>query len=64
MSFSNGEIGNSMNQNQNNSSTIIDELILQIANMLHNGLRIQQIQVNLDNLSIGFKLNGDNYPLW
>jgi len=64
MSFSNDEIGNNMNQNQNNSSTITDELILQIANMLRNGLRIQQTQANLDNLSIGFKLNGDNYPLW
>jgi len=48
MSFSNDEIGNNMNQNHNNSSTIIDELILQIANMLHNGLRIQQTQANLD----------------
>ena len=53
-----------MNQNQNNFSTITDELTLQIANMLRNGLGIQQTQVNLDNLSIGFKLNGDNYPLW
>jgi len=32
--------------------------------MLRNGLGIQQTQTNLDNLSIGFKLNGDNYPLW
>jgi len=61
MSFSNDEIGSRMNQNQNNSSTITDELIFQIANMLRNGLRIQQTQANLDNLSIGFKLNGDNY---
>ena len=29
-----------------------------------NGLGIQQTQSNLDNLSIGFKLNADNYPLW
>jgi len=29
--------------------------------MLCNGLGTQ---ANLDNLSIGFKLNGDNYPLW
>ena len=64
MSFSNDEIGNNMNQNQNNSSTIIDELTLQIANMLRNGLGIQQPQSNLDNLSIGIKLNGDNHPLW
>jgi len=64
MSFSDDEIGNNMNQNQNNSSTITDELTLQIANMLRNGLGIQQTQSNLDNLSIGFKLNGDNYPLW
>jgi len=64
MSFSDDEIDNNMNQNQNNSSTIIDELTLQIANMLRNGLGIQQTQANLDNLSIGFKLNGDNYPLW
>jgi len=48
MSFSNDEISNNMNQNQNNSSTITDEQILQIANMLRNGLGIQQIQVNLD----------------
>jgi len=32
--------------------------------MLRNGLGIQQTQSNLDNLSIGLKLNGDNYPLW
>jgi len=32
--------------------------------MLRNGLRIQQTQANLNNLSIGFKLNGDSYPLW
>ena len=64
MSFSDDEIGNNMNQNQNNSSTITDELTLQIANMLRNGLGIQQTQSNIDNLSIGFKLNGDNYPLW
>jgi len=48
MSFSNDEIGNNMNQNQNNSSTIIDEQILQIVNMLRNGLGIQQTQANLD----------------
>jgi len=53
-----------MNQNQNNSSTISEELTLQIPNMFLNGLGIQQTQANLDNLSIGFKLNGDNYPLW
>jgi len=64
MSFSDDEIGNNMNQNQNNSSTITDEPTLQIANMFPNGLMIQQTQANLDNLSIGFKLNGDNYPLW
>jgi len=64
MSFSGDEIGNNMNQNQNNSSTITDELTLQIANVLHNGLGIQQLQVNLDNLSFGFKLNRDNYALW
>jgi len=64
MSFSDDEIGNNMNQNQNNSSTITNELTLQIANMLRNGLEIQQTQSNLDNLTIGFKLNGDNYPLW
>jgi len=64
MSFSDDEISNIMNQNQNNSSTITDELTLQITNMLCNGLGIQQTQANPDNLSIGFKLNGDNYPLW
>jgi len=64
MSFSYDEIGNNMNQNQNKSSTITDELTLQITNMLRNGLGIQQTQSNLDNLSIDFKLNGDNYPLW
>jgi len=32
--------------------------------MLYNGLGIQQTQANLDNLSIDFKLNRDNYPLW
>jgi len=53
-----------MNENQNNSSTITDELTLQIANMLRNGLGIHQTQANLENLTIGFKLNGDNYPLW
>jgi len=63
MSFSNDEIDNNMNQNQNNSSTIIDELTLQIANMLRSDLGIHQTQANLDNLSIGFKLNRDNYPL-
>jgi len=40
MSFSDDEIGNNMNQNQNNSLTITDELTLQIANMLRNDLRI------------------------
>jgi len=64
MSFSDEEIGNNMNQNHNNSSTITNELTLQIANMPRNDLGIQQTQVNIDNLSIGFKLNGDNYPLW
>jgi len=64
MSFSDDEIGNNMNQNQNNSLTITDKLTLQIANMLRNGLGIQQTQSNLDNLSIYFKLNRDNYPLW
>ena len=48
MSFSNDEIDNNMNQNQNNSSTITDEQILQIANILRNGLGIQQTQANLD----------------
>jgi len=33
-----GNSENNMNQNQNNSSTITDEQILQIANMLRNGL--------------------------
>jgi len=47
MSFSNDEIDNNMNQNQNNSSTITDEQILQIANMFRNGLGIQQTQANL-----------------
>jgi len=42
MSFSDDEIGNNMNQNQNNSLTIIDELTLQIANMLRNGLGISK----------------------
>jgi len=37
ISFSDDEIGNNMNQNQNNSSTITDELTLQITNMLRNG---------------------------
>jgi len=41
MSFSDDKIGNNMNQNQNNSSTITDELTLQIVNMLRNGLGIQ-----------------------
>jgi len=48
MSFSNDEIGNNMIQNQNNSSTITNEQILQIANMFRNGLEIQQTQANLD----------------
>jgi len=64
MSFSDDEIDNNMNQNQNNSSTITDELTLQVLNMFRYGLGIQQTQANLDNLSIGSKLNGDNYPLW
>jgi len=38
--ISDDEIGNNMNQNQNNSSTITDELTLRIANMLCNGLGI------------------------
>jgi len=46
ISFSDDEIGNNMNQNQNNSSTITDELTLQIENMLRNGLGIQQTQVS------------------
>jgi len=41
MSFSDDEIGNNMNQNHNYSSTITDELTLQIANILRNGLGIQ-----------------------
>jgi len=40
MSFLDDEIGNNMNQNKNNSSTITDDLTLQIANMLRNGLEI------------------------
>ena len=64
MSFSEDEIGINMNQNQNNSSTITNELTLQIANMLRNSLGIQQTQSNIDNLSTGFKLNRDNYSLW
>jgi len=59
VSFSDNEIGNNIHQNQNNSSTITDELTLQITNMFRNGLGIQQTQANLDNLSIGFKLNED-----
>jgi len=43
-----GNSENNMNQNQNNSSTITDEQSLQIANMLRNGLGIQQTQANLD----------------
>jgi len=46
------------------SSTITDKLTLQIANMFCNDLGIQQTQSNLDKFSFGFKLNGDNYPLW
>ncbi|XP_072080977.1 uncharacterized protein [Arachis hypogaea] len=52
------------NSTTNPKSTISDELILQITNMLRNSLRIQSSHTNSDNLSIGFKLNGDNYPLW
>jgi len=37
-----------MNQNQNIFSTITNEQILQIANVLRNGLGIQQTQANLD----------------
>jgi len=63
MSFLDDEICNNMNQNQNNSSTITNEPTLQIANMLRKWPR-DSANISRDNLSIGFKLNGDNYLLW
>lgn len=49
---------------KNNSLVIPDELTLQIATLLKNGLGTQSATTNSENLSIGIKLSGDNYSLW
>lgn len=43
---------------------IPDDLTLQIAALLKNGLGAQPTTTNSENLSIGIKLSGDNYSLW
>ncbi|XP_076929901.1 uncharacterized protein LOC143594477 [Bidens hawaiensis] len=43
---------------------IPDELTLQIAALLRNGLGGQPTTTNSENLSLGIKLEGDNYALW
>ncbi|XP_072056226.1 uncharacterized protein [Arachis hypogaea] len=50
--------------NTGNNLNKPDELTLQIAKLLQSSLEMQSSQNNSDNLSIGFQLNGDNYPLW
>ncbi|KAD3066986.1 hypothetical protein E3N88_34866 [Mikania micrantha] len=47
-----------------NSVTIPDELTMQIVALLWNGLGAQPTTTNSENLSIGIKINGDNYALW
>ncbi|KAH6788110.1 hypothetical protein C2S52_007662 [Perilla frutescens var. hirtella] len=53
------------NQSQT-TGNIPDELTLQLATLLQNSLGLQQTQTtqNTESLNIGFKLSGDNYPLW
>lgn len=46
------------------SISIPDDLTLQIASLLKNGLGTQPTTMNSENLSIGIKLSGDNYSLW
>lgn len=43
---------------------IPDELMMQIAALLRNGLGAQLTTTNSENLSIGIELGGDNYALW
>ncbi|KAH6776912.1 hypothetical protein C2S51_008224 [Perilla frutescens var. frutescens] len=40
-----------------------DELALQLASLLRNSLNLPQTP-STESINIGFKLNGDNYPLW
>lgn len=54
------------NTENQNTGSIPDELTLQLAALLKNSLGLQQsqsTQIN-ESLNIGFKLSGDNYPLW
>ncbi|KAJ0948539.1 hypothetical protein HanRHA438_Chr01g0028421 [Helianthus annuus] len=53
-----------MPDNETTVSQIPDELTMQIAALLRNGLRTQQTTTNSENLSLGIKLGGDNYALW
>ncbi|XP_076907601.1 uncharacterized protein LOC143564111 [Bidens hawaiensis] len=53
-----------MTDNEALASQIPDELTMQIAALLRNGLGAQQQTVNPENLSLGIKLGGDNYALW
>ncbi|KAJ0845341.1 hypothetical protein HanRHA438_Chr15g0712531 [Helianthus annuus] len=53
-----------MPDNKTTVSQIPDELTMQIAALLRNGLGTQQTTTNSENLSLGIKLGGDNYALW
>ncbi|KAH6800641.1 hypothetical protein C2S52_001105 [Perilla frutescens var. hirtella] len=51
--------------NENPTTNAPDDFTIQLANLLKNSLGLQSPQnQNTESLSIGFKLNGDNYPLW
>lgn len=50
------------NPNQTSGNTP-EELTIQLANLLRNSLGLQSTH-NTESISIGFKLSGDNYPLW
>ncbi|KAH6773521.1 hypothetical protein C2S51_011925 [Perilla frutescens var. frutescens] len=53
-------------ENTANTTNTPDDITIQLANLLKHSLNLQPIQNNntTESLSIGFKLNGDNYPLW
>lgn len=53
-----------MSDKDANVNQISDELTMQIAALLRNGLGTQPPTANPENLSIGIKLGGDNYALW
>ncbi|XP_022030400.1 uncharacterized protein LOC110931309 [Helianthus annuus] len=53
-----------MGEKNTTLTNIPDELTMQIAALLRNGLGGQPTTTNSENLSLGIKLEGDNYALW